>query len=285
MKTEKKVNFVGCNDDIAAAEVVLAGIPYDVTSTFRHGSEEGPDSARAYSDSIETFSPDRFDDIADHKIADAGNLVLASQKPEEAVTEMEAYAESFIEKGKKVLYVCGEHLITYPLVKSYFKKHPGLKVVYFDAHADLRDNYDGNKLSHSTPARRICEMIGTENIFMFGIRSFEKQEMAYIRDNRILCDPNMEEFLNVMDTIKNSPVYISIDVDVIDPGFLPGVGTPEAGGLSYKDFLRAVEGFSGLKNIVAADINELSPKYDPMGASSVFVAKMIREMLLVMAGN
>jgi len=285
MKTEKKENFVGCNDEIAGAEVVLAGIPYDVTSTFRHGSDEGPDSARKFSDSIETFSPDRFDDITDHKIADAGNLVLASQKPEEAVTEMEAYAESFIEKGKKMLYICGEHLISYPIVKMYHKKYPDLKVIYFDAHADMRDDYDGNKLSHSAAARRISEVVGAKNLFMFGIRSFEKKEMMFIRDNRILCDPLMEEFENVIDTVKNSPVYISIDVDVIDPGFLPGVGNPEAGGMSYRDFLRAVEGFSGLKNIVAADINELSPKYDPMGASSVFTAKMIREMLLVMAGN
>ncbi|HPI03418.1 MAG TPA: agmatinase [Candidatus Goldiibacteriota bacterium] len=285
MKTEKKENFVGCIDDVTGAKVVLAGVPYDVTSTFRHGSDEGPDSARKYSDSIETFSPDRFDDIADHKIADSGNLVLASQKPEEAVTEIEAYAESFVEKAKKTLYICGEHLISYPIVKSYHKKYPGLKVVYFDAHADMRDHYDGNRLSHSAAARRISEVVGPENIYMFGIRSFEKQEMKFIRDNKILCDPLMEEFENVMDTIKNCPVYISIDVDVIDPGFLPGVGNPEAGGMSYRDFLRAVEGFSCLKNIVAADINELSPKYDPMGASSVFVAKMIREMLLVMAGN
>jgi agmatinase len=285
MKTEKKANFVGCTDDVNNAELILAGIPYDVTSTFRHGSDKGPDSAREYSDSIETFAPDRCDDITDHRIADAGNLVLGKMEPEDAVKEIEEYVSGFISKEKKVLYLCGEHIISYPIVKKYHEKHPGLKVIYFDAHADMRDNYDGNKLSHSAAARRITEVVGTENIFMFGIRSFEKNEMMFIRDNNIFCDTYLDEFLNLIDTVKNEPVYISIDVDVFDPAYLPGVGNPEAGGMSYRDFLAVAVGFSKLKNIVAADVNELSPVYDTHGASSVFAAKVVREMLLVMAGN
>lgn len=278
-------NFVGTGDDIDNAEVVIAGIPYDVTSSYRHGSEKGPDSAREFSDSIESFSPDRFDDITDHNIADIGNIKLKSDKPEEVIKEVEEMADGFIAKGKKVLYLAGEHLLSFPLVKAYLKKYPDLRFMHFDAHADMRDNYDGNRYTHCTFMRRLSEIMPPKNMFMFGTRSFEKNEMMYMREKMIFCDPKLEHLEDVVETIKKFPVYITIDIDVFDPAAVPGVGNPEAGGIFYNDFIRITNAFENLNNIVGADILELMPNYDTKGASSTLTAKVIREMLLVMANS
>ena len=276
------LKFVGASASPQNADIIIAGIPYDETSTFRKGSKTGPVSIREFSDSIETYSPEQGIDIADMKLCDAGDMVFAPGGKKEVLVEIGEFASETDKKGKKAIYFGGEHLVSVPLVKKYAEKHEGLKVIYFDAHADMRDDYDGEKYSHATAARRISEIVGKENIFLFGIRSFEKNEAAFIRDNRIFMDPDFSEFLNLADTIKDRPVYISIDIDVFDPSCVPGVGNPEPGGITYNDFARLIPGFETLNNIVAADIVEVAPAYDPPGISSVLAAKVAREIIAVM---
>ncbi len=281
MKFKSSLKFVGSSQNFEKSKIVICGIPYDVTSTFRHGSQKAPQSIRHFSDSIETFSPVQNKDLTDYTIFDAGDIIFFNKKPREALQTIEKYVSYFMNKNKKVLYLGGEHLITVPIVKKYYEKYKDLKVIYFDAHADMRKDYAGDILSHSTAARRIVEIIGPKNIFMFGIRSFEKQEYEFIKKRKIFCYYELSRFSNIIRELKKYPVYISLDLDVFDPACFPGVGNPEAGGIYYNDFTGLIPYISSIKkNIIALDVVELMPEYDCSGASSVFASKIIRELIL-----
>ncbi|MCX8093451.1 MAG: agmatinase [Candidatus Goldbacteria bacterium] len=281
MKLKSNIKFVGTSGNFKKSDLIICGIPYDITSTFRHGSQKAPDSIRKYSDSIETFSPIQEKDLIDYNIFDSGNIIFPSKIPKHAMKKIEKYTYDFINRNKRILYIGGEHLITLPIVKKYYEKYKDLKVIYFDAHADMRMHYDGNKFSHATVARRIVEMIGAKNIFMFGIRSFEKEEYNFIKKNKIFCDYGHSKFKFVIEKLKDSHVYISLDLDVFDPSCFPGVGNPEAGGIFFNDFIKLLPYISSIKqNIVSLDIVELMPDYDLSGNSSIFAAKIIRELIL-----
>jgi agmatinase len=281
MKFKRKTKFVGTSDNFNKSEIVICGIPYDVTSTFRHGSQNAPESIRKYSESIETFSYIQKKDLTDYNIYDAGDIIFSDKHTQKALNKIEEYVSKFINNDKKVLYIGGEHLVTFPVIKKYYEKYKDLKLIYFDAHADMRDDFDGNKLSHSTVARRAVELIGEKNIYMFGIRSFERKEYNFIKNNNIFCHDNLKKFKHIISLIKNSHVYISLDLDVFDPACFSGVGNPESGGIFFNDFMKLLPYFTLIsKNIVALDVVELMPVYDLSGNSSVFAAKIIRELLL-----
>lgn len=280
MKMYKDTNFIGCDASFEESSFVIAGIPYDGTSSFRPGSRFGPDDIRKKSYSIETFSHEQEADLTDMKICDMGNLEFPFGNRDKVLAETEALAQKVIDSGKKGLYIGGEHLLTVPLVRRYADKYMGLKVIHFDAHADMRDEMLGERYSHATVARRITEMLGTKSHYMFGIRSFEKNEYEYIKKNKIFCDTNFERFFEACKKLKNSPVYFTFDLDVFNPAELPGLGTPEAGGITYKDYMKyLLKGLSSL-NIVGMDVLEMAPHYDASGNSGVFAAKVIRELIL-----
>jgi agmatinase len=275
----KEANFIGCGSTFKKSTFTIAGLPYDGTSSFRAGSRFAPGSIRRRSYGIETFSHLQEDDITDHKISDLGNLDMPYGDAEKALKGVEELAAYILKNKKQALYIGGEHLLTYPLLKQYAKKYKGLKVLYFDAHADMRPEFFGSRLSHASAARLAIEVIGRENIFMFGIRSFEKHEWSHIKKNNIFCDTGISRFDEAVEAVKGGPVYISLDMDVFDPACLPGLGTPEAGGIFYDDFTGFLPGFKQL-DIVGMDVLEISPEYDPQGNSSIFAAKVIRELML-----
>jgi agmatinase len=271
--------FLGCGTSFAKSAFTIAGLPYDGTSSYRPGSRFAPDSIRKFSYGIETFSHEREDDLTDHKISDLGNLEITYGSAETVMDEVSSLAAYILKNKKQALYLGGEHLLTYPILRQYKKKYKNLKVLYFDAHADMRTAFFGNRLSHASAARLAIEVIGKENIYMFGIRSFEKNEWAYIKKNDIFCDPKCGRFDEAIEAMQGAPVYISLDMDVFDPACLPGLGTPEAGGIWYDDFMGFLPGIASL-DIVGMDVLEISPEYDPHGNSSIFAAKVIRELIL-----
>jgi agmatinase len=279
MKFINTNGFITCDAPLRKSEFSLVGIPYDGTSSLRPGSRFAPDAIRKGSYGIETFSHEQEDDLTNYKISDLGNLEITYGSAEKVMEETEALASYMLKKTKKAMYIGGEHLLTYPILKKYAKKYKGLKVLYFDAHADMRAEFMGNKLSHANAARFAIGEIGMENLYMFGIRSFEKNEYAFIKKNKIFCDSNCERFAEAVEAVKGSPVYISLDMDVFDPACLPGLGTPEAGGIFYKDFVGFLPGIREL-DIVGMDVLEISPEYDPHGNSCIFAAKVIRELIL-----
>ena len=178
--------------------------------------------------------------------------------------------------NKKLLGIGGEHLITLASVKSVLKKYDNVAVIQFDAHTDLREQYLGEELTHSGVMYRIAELIGYENIAQIGLRSGEKEEFDIVKKYQTLKTKKEE-----LDKFKNKNIFLTIDLDVLDPSLMSGVGTPEAGGLSYKelmDWLMYLKDF----NIVGADIMELAPDIDITKTSSATCCKLIREVLMLL---
>ncbi|MGA1861504.1 agmatinase [Deferribacter thermophilus] len=267
--------FIGCNTDLNETNIVLTGIPYDGTSSFRPGSRFAPDEIRKVSYGLETYSPYQNDDLENKQICDVGDLELPFGEKNIILDKIESHIDNFLKINKKVVSIGGEHLITLPIIKSYLKKYNELYIIHFDAHADLRDDYLGEKLSHATVIRRAAEIVGFNKIFQFGIRSGTKEEYDIIRKYNLL-NRSIDKIKSIID---DKPVYITLDLDILDPSIFPGTGTPEPGGWSFNNLINKLLKLKNL-NIVGCDIVELSPHYDNSMVSSIVAAKIIREILI-----
>jgi agmatinase len=253
--------------------IALLGCPLDITSSFRNGSKFGPDSLRRASWTLETYSPYLDLDLDDIDFSDAGDLELPQGNLLGSLDLIEDAAASMVENGNRPFIFGGEHLVTYPVLKAVRGKFPLFQLVHFDAHCDLRDEYDGEKLSHATVMKRARDL-GVSQMYQIGIRSGTRQEFA---DLSPVDSPAMlAERLD-----RKTPVYVSFDIDVFDPSLVPGVTTPEPGGLMFKeimDYLRVLKGM----DIIGADLVELAPDYDTTFVSSVCAAKVAREIIMLL---
>ena len=275
-------NFIGSERGYNDADIVIFGAPFDSTASFRPGARFGPQAIRAESIGIETYSPYLDRDLAELKIHDAGDLDLPIGSSAAALEMIEAYAARVLSDGKTPVMTGGEHLVSLGAIRAAAAKYRGLNIVHFDAHADLRNDYLGEKLSHATVIRRVSEITGIGNIYQFGIRSGEKAEFEWAKANTRLNKFNFDGLEKAVAEIASSAapsVYLTIDLDILDPSELPGTGTPEAGGVSFKELLGALKILSGL-NIIGCDIVELAPNLDPSGASTALACKLTRELLL-----
>ncbi|MEI7475603.1 MAG: agmatinase [bacterium] len=268
-------------DDLDKSDMVLVGIPYDGTCSFKPGTRFGPEAARVASIGLESYSPYQDKDLEDSAFYDAGELDLPFGNRDKVLDIIYTCAKETLSMDKKFVGVGGEHLVTYPVLKAYLEKYPDIAVIHFDAHADLREDYLDESLSHATVMRRITDHIGADSFKQVGIRSGTKEEFAWIRKNNTLLT-SLDEAKEVVQKFKNRPIFLSIDLDVLDPSIMSGTGTQEAGGLNFKEFIEWLKAFSSL-NFVGADIVELSPAYDTSGVSTVTAAKVIREVLLMMS--
>jgi|SRR5690554_1722127 len=276
-------DFLAFNTPIQDAQIVFLGIPFDGTSVFRSGSRFAPEAIRSVSEVLETYSPYQEKDLSEYRICDAGDLPLLFGNTEKVLSIIEEKADELLAKGKRIIACGGEHLITYPLVKSYLKKFPNLKLIHFDAHTDLRTHYLGEKYSHSTVIRLLAEYIDPKDIYQFGIRSGEKEEMDWGMKNTRFFPFTLEGFAEkISDIGQEIPIYVTIDLDVLDPSCFPGTGTPEPGGVTFIELLSALLELRN-RNTVGADVVELAPDYDQSKISSITAAKVIREMALLMS--
>jgi len=268
-------------------KIGILGMPYDCTSSFRPGSRFAPNAIRVVSNSIETYSPTLDKDLEDIYYTDFGDVPVIFGDPEENLKVIKKYHKELIEKNIKIIGIGGEHLITYPLIKNIIEQNADKKIVIiqFDAHLDLRDNYLGNRLSHASVINLLVREKNVSEIIQIGIRSGTREEFKFHKSNsKISKAESPADLKKIADRLDgDSLLYLTLDLDVLDPSIMPGTGTPEAGGLTYReliDFLKIL----GDKKICGADIVELSPHYDLSGNSSVTAAKLLREILLI-AGN
>jgi len=274
--------FIGCGATFDDAEVVLFGVPYDATSTYRKGSRLAPTAIRKESVGIETYSPYVDRDLGDVRVCDAGDVKVPplGLLPAAMVYSVEEQTQKILDAGKFPLMLGGEHLVTLGAFKAVHKKYPDVCVIHFDAHTDLRDDWEGERLNHSTVIRRCFELTGKGRIFQFGIRSGERGEFEWAKANTHLCKHNFASLGDAIKQIGKRPVYFTIDLDVLDPSEMGGTGTPEAGGVAFLELLGATQEIFGTLNVVGCDINELSPPYDVNGASTALACKYLREVLL-----
>ena len=175
----------------------------------------------------------------------------------------------------------GEHLVTLGAVSAIAEKYHDLCIIHFDAHTDLREEYLGERLSHSTVIKRVWDIVGDNKIFQFGIRSGEKYEFEFAKEHTIMQKYNLDNLQDIVEQIGDRPVYFTLDLDVLDPSIFCGTGTPEAGGVSFKELLDAVIKMDKF-NIVGCDVNELAPMYDESGVSTAVACKILREILLML---
>ena len=273
-------NWTNSTENFDEADCVMVGLPYDGTCSYRPGARFAPELIRIASYGLESYSPIQERDLDDVKFYDAGEIEFQLGNREDSLQKIETAAEETLLHNKKWLGVGGEHLVTFPAIKAYSKKYPELYVIHFDAHADVREDYIEEKLSHACVMRRISEIITPDNLIQIGIRSGTQEEFEWMKENNTIAK-TQEEFKERLKFPENKPVFLSVDLDVLDPSLMSGTGTPEPGGMTYNELMSWLMLLKNL-NIVGADVVELSPHYDQSGVSTVTAAKVIREVLLLM---
>ena len=276
--------FIGCESSFEEASIVLYGAPFDSTTSFRPGARFGPAAMRHESFGLETYSPYQDRDLMDISVFDSGDLELCFGSSEMALSDIQKRAEEILEADKFPLLLGGEHLVTLAAVRAVAAKYPDLHIIHLDAHADLRDDYLGARLSHACVLRRCHELLGDGRIHQFCIRSGEREEFRFAAqhtDFHPLSFDGLEETVRELKE-KNVPIYFTIDLDCLDLAVFPGTGTPEAGGVTFLELLEAIRTVAQA-NVVGADVNELAPMLDASGVSTATACKVLRELLLAIA--
>ena len=281
MLSKNVVNFIACDSEYDDAEIVLYGAPFDSTTSYRPGTRFAPSVIRNESFGLETYSPYQDKDLTEKNIFDSGDIELAIGDTEKVLNSIEERASVIFNDNKIPFMLGGEHLVTLGAVRAAVKKFEELYIVHFDAHTDLREDYLGVKLSHASVIRRCHELVGDGKIFQFGIRSGEKYEFEWAKDGHTFLNKfNFNGLDDTIEKLKGKNVYFTLDLDVMDPAYFAGTGTPEAGGVSFLELMNASTKVCSELKIIGCDVNELSPPYDTSGASTAVACKIIREMLL-----
>ena len=269
-------NWMGQNENYASSDIVMLGMPFDGTVSYRSGSRFAPEQIRLASWGLEEYSP-RFDKhLEDVNFHDVGDLEFPLGNTYKSLDLIEENVEQIYKDGKRVFGIGGEHLVTLPEIKAVAKFHKDLAIVHFDAHTDLREEYLGEEMSHSAVIRHASKIVGPENLKQIGIRSGMKEEWEFMKKHNTLIHEYSE-----LDELKGKKIFVTVDLDCLDPSVMPGTGTPESGGMQFNELMGW---FEYLKNfdIVGADVVELAPDYDASGVSTAVATKVIRELLMVM---
>lgn len=287
MKMNKvDLSFQSCKAEYQDADVVIFSVPMDATTSFRPGTRFAGNAIRVDSFGVEWYSPYREADLNDFQTCDIGDLDLPIGAVEDALAIVNETTKQILSDGKTPMMVGGEHLVSLPVIQAVFDTYPDLHLIHLDAHTDLRESFFGRALSHATFMRKVYDFVGDGKIYQFGIRSGEKPEFDWAKEGHVIQRKfDFEGLDKAVELLKDKPVYITIDLDVLDPAVFPGTGTPEPGGMQYKDLLWAFDQFEKLNHIVGADIVELSPMLDPSGASTAVAAKSLRELVLILQKN
>ncbi|WP_341200944.1 agmatinase [Planomicrobium okeanokoites] len=275
--------FIGSHPNYDESKAVLYGMPMDWTVSYRPGSRFGPNKIREVSIGLEEYSPYLDRELHEVKFFDAGDIPLPFGNPEKSLLEIETYVHTLLTDDKIPVGMGGEHLVSLPVMKAVASKYDDLAIIHFDAHTDLRENYEGEEYSHSTPIRKIADHIGPTNVYSFGIRSGMKEEFEWAKEQgmHISKFEVLEPLKEVLPTLEGRNVYVTIDMDVLDPAHAPGTGTVDAGGITSRELLASIHAIaaSGV-NVVGFDLVELAPVYDHSDQTANTASKLIREMIL-----
>jgi len=275
--------FIGANPDYNESKVVLYGMPMDWTVSYRPGSRFGPARIREVSIGLEEYSAYLDRELFDVKYYDAGDIPLPFGNPQKSIDLIEEYVGKLLAEDKFPLGMGGEHLVSWPVMKAMAAKYKDLAIIHMDAHTDLREHYEGEPLSHSTPIRKIAEHIGPENVYSFGIRSGMKEEFDWAKEVGLHISKFevLEPLKEMLPKLAGRPVYVTIDIDVLDPAHAPGTGTVDAGGITSKELLASIHEIARSEvNVVGADLVEVAPIYDHSEQTANTASKLIREMML-----
>lgn len=274
--SQPAATFLDATRDLEGAASVIVGLPYDGGVSYRAGASLAPEEIRRASQSIETYSPRLRKDLEDLAYADAGDLDLAGTGAEVALGRIADAVEAHLRAGRFVVGLGGDHSVSIGTSAGARRVHPGLAHVVFDAHLDLRSSYGGSALSHACGTRHLAEAGPTA---LLGVRSGSRDEFAEADTLLVHWSEGLELPVAARARFEGRPVLVSVDLDVLDPSVLPGTGSPEPAGHSYRELREAVLALAGLE-IVALDLVEVAPLLDPSGLSAVVAAELTRDFLL-----
>ena len=274
--------FMASTPTYEEASIVLVGVPMDFTCSFRPGTRFGPQKIREVSIGIEEYSIYMDKSLTDYSFFDSGDLDLPFGNVEKSLELIGEATKEVLNDNKFPLFIGGEHLISVPVIKRVHEKYgDDLIVLHFDAHADLREGYMDCPNSHASAIRRLIDFMPGKNIYQFGIRSGTKEEFEFAKNNTNMFTLEVIEPLRqVIKNIGDKPVHITLDIDVVDPAYANGTGTPEPGGISSKELIQSINLLKDL-NIVGFDIVEVSPHYDPSDRTALLAAKVIRDIIMM----
>ena len=275
--------FIKSKQNYEKAQAVIYGMPMDWTVSYRPGSRFGPQRIREVSIGLEEYSPYLDRELDDVNYFDAGDIPLPFGNAAKSLELIGDYIRQLLQDGKIPVGMGGEHLVSWPVMQAVADKYDNLAIIHMDAHTDLRVEYEGEPLSHSTPIRKIAEYIGPKNVYSFGIRSGMKEEFDWAKENgmQIAKFEVLEPLKEVLPTLEGRPVYVTIDIDVLDPAHAPGTGTVDCGGITSRELLASIHAIanSGV-NVVGFDLVEVAPIYDQSEQTANTASKLMREMLL-----
>ncbi|MEK4523272.1 agmatinase [Psychrobacillus sp. FSL W7-1493] len=275
--------FIKSKQNYDEAQAVIYGMPMDWTVSYRPGSRFGPQRIREVSIGLEEYSPYLDRELDDVNYFDAGDIPLPFGNAGKSLELIEEFIHQLLKDGKIPVGMGGEHLVSWPVMKAVSNKYDNLAIIHMDAHTDLRVEYEGEPLSHSTPIRKIAEHIGPKNVYSFGIRSGMKEEFDWAKENgmQIAKFEVLEPLKEVLPTLEGRPVYVTIDIDVLDPAHAPGTGTVDCGGITSRELLASIHAIanSGV-NVVGFDLVEVAPIYDQSEQTANTASKLLREMIL-----
>jgi agmatinase len=271
--------FISAKASFAEANAVILGCPYDGSATFRPGARFGPSAIRKASWGIETYSPYQESDLTQIKIHDMGDLELPLGEKKTSLRLIQQGARRILSAKKFPILLGGDHLITLPIIEEVHRVYPDVHVLHIDAHTDLRDEYLGETLNHSTVMKKVLNLLSKGRLSQVGVRAGTREEFALAEKTRSILFFDPKSLIRMVNRLKQRPVYISLDLDVMDPGLLPGVGTPEPGGFTFRELISLFKGLQPLR-VIGFDLVELTPDYDPTQISSVTASVILREMIL-----
>jgi len=273
--------FADAESSFKEAKFVIFGVPFDKTSSFRKGARKAPNEIRKASWNYETFNLLTGNDLKDVKIHDYGNLDVENDNPNKMIEKVNQFSKEIVLKNKFPIAIGGEHSITPGIIQAFPND---IAVLSLDAHIDFRKIYENESYNHACVINRIKDHVGIKNIAVFGIRSAEKDEFDnsieeglfyfdFFKIKKIGLEKALEK-VNLY--LNNKKIYLTLDIDVIDPAFAPGTSTPEPFGLTSFEVLKCIKYFS--KNLVGFDVVEVCPPYDK-GQTSLLAAKYIRNVI------
>jgi agmatinase len=282
-------------DEVAKADIAVVGIPFDAGTSFRPGARFGPAHIRESSRLLRPYNPaqDAFP-FALAQVVDAGDIAVNPFNIPEAMEQISAGVDELLEQDIRLVTLGGDHTIAYPILKSLHKKHGPVTVIHFDAHLDTWDTYFGAPLTHGTPFRRASEegLLDLESCLHVGIRGPLYDKSDLLDDTKLgfqvitsidMDKLGMDAIIElVRKRVGNKPVYVSIDVDVLDPAFAPGTGTPEMGGFSSRELLALVRSLDAV-NVIGADIVEVAPQYDHAQITGIAASHLAYELITLLA--
>ena len=276
-----ETTYISANTSFEKSKAVILGCPYDGSASFRPGARFGPSAIRRASWGIETFSPYFQRDLTQFPIHDMGDLELPLGEKKISLELIRKALGQILSAKKFPILLGGDHLITLPIIEEILPIYPHLHLIQIDAHTDLREDYLGESLSHSTVMRKVVDHLGEGRLFQIGIRSGTEDEFKLARRMKSIVSLDSTSLSSMIKRLRNQPVYITLDLDVIDPSLLPGVGTPEPGGFTFQEFISLLKKLQTL-HVVGFDMVELTPDYDPTQVSSVTASVILREMILAL---